>query len=792
MIKGLLHRFRPRARGGKDELDGSERYGSEILATQFDMRARLTWKMAAAGFVGDIGVYLVFRDNPDNGLLWVTIVALPILYVVLIGVGTLWLRLRRQHSRDIDKVRFWLVATVFLVGINWGSIFIEGMLHATPEQTSVLYAVAIGVIASSAFSGPKVYAIALWAPSLVGVVIALWYSNIQHPVTMTVAMGAYGLLSLSTIISVDKRDRSREEERIKAQRNKEMVDILLRDFEEGSSDWLFETDETMALVNPSERFAQATGMAVDGIKGRSFIEFLHAYLIGSVEIDPKQVYKTLVETLQRREPFNNLLIAMRFDRNRFDGNALDHKTRWWSLTGKPIFDAAGEFTGFRGVISDVTDVHEAHREIQRIAWNDGLTNFKNRRSFDIALAEICQQPGPDGATLMCLDLDGFKAVNDTYGHQVGDSVLTSVARRINAGIRGIDSAYRLGGDEFALILQGGDKSVAETVAARLIERVSAPMQMNGVTLNVGVSIGVTTICSSGRDPDEIRYEADLALYHAKESGKRMAQVYDKTLDYEIGLRQDLSFEMSNKFTMEGFFLEFQPIIDIDSGRTAAAEALVRWNHPKYNRLSPDKFIAIAEQTGAIIPLGGHVIELSCRFAAQTPDDLAVSINLSPLQLRDETLCDTIAEAIARHGIAPGRLEFELTETALLSDTENAAEVLDRIRSIGCRINLDDFGAGYSSLAVLTQYRFDTVKLDRSLITDATKNDTHKILLAHVARLSRDLGFELTGEGVETLEHIDLLRDLGFDKAQGFHIARPLAGATFLDRLQEEQVVLAAA
>ncbi len=728
--------------------------------------------MVVTGVAVALALSWSFWNHGDSPLLRTAFGGVFASYFTLILIVRLWW-LERHRNERFGLFQFVFCCVPASIGIFWSLVLIAGLRHADLVQTSTLYALAVGLMSAPAFTGPAVYALALWIPVTIGSLIALLIDSPTPPVVSLVGLISYAFLTFTSILSVNARTIDRELKRIEAQRQSELIGLLLRDFEEGSSDWLWETDTNLNVVRPSGRFAEVAGKTLKQMNSMSLIDFLRDHARRSGVAGSMGMADALIGQIGRFEPFRDRKVALQLGRD----------LRWWSLTGKPVFGGDGRFAGYRGVSSDITDYQRAEQKIAFIARHDSLTGLANRLSFDQALKVICDDPGVKGGALLCLDLDHFKVVNDSFGHKTGDALLVAVAKRIASSIREEDLAFRLGGDEFAVILPGSDRDEAMAVAGRIVTRLAHPFHCNGISVRVGACVGITQIGMAERTADKVQHEADLALYRAKAEGRATFRLFDPEQDKHAELAQELNFELNNALGDQVFFLDYQPIVAIDTGRVTSVEALIRWNHPRHGVLHPDQFIAVAEQSGAIIPIGALVIGMACAFAATLPDPVAVSVNLSPVQLHDATLIAKIAAALERNRLRPGRIEFELTETTLLDMSAHTLAILHEIKTLGCRIGLDDFGSGYSSVATLYYFQFDTLKIDRTLLWDAANDVRKRKILGNIVRLAKDIGLVVTGEGAETEDHMALLRDLGFDNAQGFNVCTPLKDAKMLEWLK---------
>jgi diguanylate cyclase (GGDEF)-like protein len=448
--------------------------------------------------------------------------------------------------------------------------------------------------------------------------------------------------------------------------------------------------------------------------------------------------------------------------------------------------------GWVSTHEDITDRKNSEIRIWQLAHFDGLTGLANRNLFkdrlDAALARH-RRLGTEFAVLL-LDLDRFKSVNDTLGHQAGDKLLKEVARRIKATCREVDVAARLGGDEFAVIAMArGDGNLrhsAEILAARLIEATSAPDEIAGRHVVVGCSIGIALVPPHGARIDEILRNADLALYRSKSEGRNCFQTYSKQMKAEADRRSALEIDLREAIWGDQLEVYYQPIVDIVSRRVVSVEALARWNHPTRGPFSPSEFIPVAEQTGLIVELGNWIMLRACRDATQLPSHIKMAVNLSPVQFAKSNIVEWANFALADSGLPAERLEFEITEGVLMKETERNLNSLRELKRIGISIVLDDFGVGYSSLAYLTKFPFDKVKIDKSFIDALDRTETSAVI-SSIVELANSLNLTIIAEGVETDHQRKRVRSLGVKFGQGFLFAEP----TPLDRLMFDATPLTA-
>ncbi|GGK45589.1 bifunctional diguanylate cyclase/phosphodiesterase [Salinarimonas ramus] len=453
----------------------------------------------------------------------------------------------------------------------------------------------------------------------------------------------------------------------------------------------------------------------------------------------------------------------------------DGTWRWILARAKVVTrDADGRPIRMVGTHTDVTDRREAERRAERMARHDTLTDLPNRIHFRERLDAALEAAAKTGETvaLVCLDLDRFKAVNDTLGHPVGDAILMRVAERLAGQVRASDVVARLGGDEFAVLQVGAQQpEAARTLVQRLAQAVSAPISVAGRDLAIGSSIGVAIAPHDGADADALFKSADLALYRAKGEGRSTVRFFEPEMDAAEQERQELETDLRQAIARGELDLHYQPALDLKTGRVVGFEALARWTHPTLGPIPPDRFIPLAEDGKLIVSLGELVLARACAAAASWPAPTRVAVNVSPAQFESEDLVAKVADALARSGLPASRLELEITETVLIGDDDKVMRQLEALRALGVRIALDDFGTGYSSLSYLRRFAFDRIKIDRSFIRDIDDPDTAAIVRAIVG-LGCRLGIAITAEGIETEDQLARVKAEGCAEAQGWLIGRP--------------------
>ncbi|NVN85231.1 MAG: EAL domain-containing protein [Rhodopseudomonas sp.] len=440
--------------------------------------------------------------------------------------------------------------------------------------------------------------------------------------------------------------------------------------------------------------------------------------------------------------------------------------------------------GFLVAIVDVTERRKAEAKIAYMAHHDGLTNLPNRALYQESLQRALEQGSRAGTKVgvLCIDLDLFKNVNDSFGHPMGDRLLQRVAERLKLEIGGNDLVARLGGDEFAIVLGTvASPNEASDFAIRLIDRLSAPYDMDGLEVVIGASIGIAMSPGDGENDEELLRNADMALYRAKAAGGGVHHFFEKEMDRQAQLRRDMELDLRRAFTKGEFELHYQPLVDVAEDRITGFECLLRWRHPERGMISPADFIPIAEDIGLIVGLGEWVLRQACAEAMKWPSDIKIAVNLSPVQFRSRNLVQVVIAALAQSRLSPRRLELEITESLFLAETEANLATLHQLRELGVRISMDDFGTGYSSLSYLRSFPFDKIKIDRSFVQDLAERPDCLAIVRAISGLGRSLNITTTAEGVETLDQLDWLRAEGCNEVQGF-LFSPARPATEIQAL----------
>jgi len=547
---------------------------------------------------------------------------------------------------------------------------------------------------------------------------------------------------------------------------------LLDDFESLGLAWFWATDAAGELIYISEAAADRLGKSPAELLGQS----LCALFFSDEDEAGDRPQRPLTFLMSARSTFNDITV----------GVATGTPNLWWQFTGRPKFASDGEFTGFRGSAKDVTAAYLRQKETARLSQYDSLTGLANRHRMGKQLNAILAtyRVTERNCALMMLDLDRFKAVNDTFGHPVGDALLKEVAERIERIVGSRGEIGRLGGDEFQVILRDvADPEELGELAGRLIQMLSQPYLIGDSRAVIGASVGIAISPLHGADPTSLVKSADLALYAAKTGGRGRHQFYSSELGGRADERRAMEDDLLQALSKGQIELHYQPVVRAKDNVATGCEALMRWNHPERGTIAPDMFLPLAAESELGCALGQWALRRACGDAAGWPGNLKVAVNISAGHFFSDGFVDTVADALASSELASERLELEVTEAVFMGDVEAADEVFARLRDLGVRLAHDDFGTGFSSLACLRRAPFDKLKLDQSFIRDCTGADNAALLTATIG-LARALRMETVAEGVETADELAILRKRGITHVQGFVFCGALPHDAIVERLSE--------
>ncbi|MBI3896968.1 MAG: EAL domain-containing protein [Gammaproteobacteria bacterium] len=565
---------------------------------------------------------------------------------------------------------------------------------------------------------------------------------------------------------IDLSERTKVEERVLRE-----SEARFRSLTELSSDWYWEQDEQFRFTFLSGAVEQKTGVAANSYIGRTLWDFPALNLT-------QDDWSRHRARLAKHEPFYDF--EMRFP-------DIQDRQCWVSISGRPIFDIYGSLKGYRGIGRDITERKIANERIEYLASHDGLTGLPNRAMFSemLNLAIHSARRYNRYFALLFIDLDRFKNINDTFGHEAGDTLLKEMGTRLEHTLRASDVVARLGGDEFVVLIQEvtDDKHVA-TVARKILSALIKPIVLLGQECRVTASIGVCLFPQDAQDEQTLMKKADIAMYRAKEEGKNNYKFYSEQLNVHTLERLALETSLRRAIERDEFFLHYQAKLNLKSGEITGVEALLRWQHPELGMIAPAQFIPLAEETGLIVPLGKWVLRTACaqnvEWQRQGLPPLCMAVNISPRQFADDELVSDVAGTLERTGMAPTLLELEITESMVMQNSDRALKVLSAIKQLGVRLAIDDFGTGYSSLAQIKRFPIDTLKVDRSFIREIPQDAEDKAITEAIIAMGKTLSLTVVAEGVETSEQQTFLRDHACDEMQGYYFSKPIPAELFAE------------
>ncbi|HYI42538.1 MAG TPA: EAL domain-containing protein [Sphingomicrobium sp.] len=727
---------------------------SPLRDAQLMARAQLAPFFAAANVVAAaMMVAALFGQAPITWLLgWAAAVA---------GANIVAMQIARNHAvthvgRTGRRVPDWLlIGEVAFRALLWLSLPVY-LFQWLPAQAQV--------VAASIMAGLGIAALGLvvilpcvvaWMASFTaGLCVALLIGRNSVPfenmlsVLFTIGVAIFGVLAVSRWAFNQMKTNA------DVGSQSESASLLLQEYEQRGVGWLWQVDAENRVTYISSRMTALLGRPANQLLGHS----LPSLLGGHAELGRK---------LLEKQPFNALEMELETARG----------PRWISIAGDPIVDTAGRFEGFRGVGSDVTEIRQTQERLTHLANMDVLSGLPNRGRVRQLLGDALRTATATNVpcAILFLDLDGFKPVNDTFGHPKGDAVLRGVAKRLVEEVGAGGHVGRMGGDEFAVVVTDAQsRKAVELMAGRIIESIKQPYSIDGTEISIGVSIGCAFGPIDGATVDDLILKADLALYQAKDAGRGCARYFSSELQSEQDDRARMEAELRTALPSKQFHLVFQPLINAKSQKLIGFEALIRWNHPKRGLVPPNLFIPVAEEIGIMPAIGEWVIDEACRAAASWPENISVALNISPKQIVLPALPNVVSEALAKHRVQGNRIELEVTEGVFLGDNGMTLDNLKRLRALGVGIALDDFGTGYSSIGYLNKAIFHKLKIDGSFVREAGTRPENVAIIQSIVQLAKSFRMSITAEGVETAEDFERMRDLGCDTIQGYLFGRPLS------------------
>ena len=670
----------------------------------------------------------------------------------------------------------WWICTSGFVGM---AVFVTGPYLSAESQGMLVVSFVPGFIAAGVMVSMTVPVLsAIWLgvliPASCEAVLRVQFLN--QGMTLALLVVYAGIL-LCASLSVSRMFIGRFRAELAAEREQQIVGLLLRDFEANASDWLWETDRQGNITRAGPRLAEELGLGTTDVSGLFLPSLFAQARLLSVASDRHVGADALRTFLRQDTAFSGLVVEAR----------VDGELRSWQIAAKPLREPNGEHWGWRGVGSAVSDARarefdgvQRERHLHHLATHDVLTGLPNRRAFFERLEALTHgnsRVAYELRAVIIIDLDNFKAANDALGHSAGDVVLKRVADRLSEAMTPRDFLARLGGDEFAALIKlpaGQPVDFLQTRVQQLIEHLREPEVISHYRIDVRGSIGVVVDKLALTTPSEVMRKADIALYEAKGSGRDQYVIYADKMGVQTKGRLSIVSDLAIAIERNELSMVYQCIIDVSTLRVIGCEALMRWYHPQHGAISPRDFIPVAEESGLIVPMGLWALEQACCAAAHWPEHIRIAVNVSAVQLNHRSFAQSVLECIARSGLDPERLELEITESSVVNDNRSARMVLDELRHAGVRIALDDFGTGYSSMVQACQLPVDKLKLDRSFVVglSGSRAEASRSVISSMLHLGAQMNLSTTAEGIENAIEFHVLRKLGCQSVQGYLFGKP--------------------
>ncbi len=743
---------------------GRDPFWAAVRGAQLALVSRYVPFNVACIAVNVVALGVVLRGAGDLAVLTCFAAALIALMAVWLAG---WIE-RRERPTAATATRTEMIQVslkVVAFGVLWALFMLYILPRATPPQQTYLSLLSVAVMGMCGFATSV---LPLCCASLVAIIATATLVGMPGAAAWPIdlAVGTFGVAIVRGVMVTSFSMMARMRTEAEHAEQAAVIGMLLSEFEANGSDWLFEIDADQRLTHVSPRFALVARRPREAMLGHELLPLLGG---GQRGAEARQAMRALAEHLAHTRPFRDIVTPV----------LVGGETRWWQLSGTPKHDLRGRFAGYRGVGSDITDIRLSHDRIAHLARFDPLTGLANRSLLRERLEEALARSTRTRAecALLFVDLDRFKAVNDTLGHLAGDRLLREVAARLRQAMGAEAHIGRLGGDEFAVVLPDSSTVRAETASRAIVATLSDPFDVDGVPVSIGASVGFAIGPGDGATVDVLLRSADLALYEVKGSGRGAACRFVPAIKDKADERRALEADLRGALAADQLRLVYQPVVDAADEGIVGFEALLRWHHPVLGLVPPAKFIPVAEETGMIIEIGAWVIREACRQARDWPEHIRVAVNLSPVQFDDPRLVDRVRDALDDAGIAADRLELEITESLFLNERGATAVMLGELKAIGIRFALDDFGTGYSSLGYLQKVAFSRIKIDRSFVSHATAPSGEAVaIIQAIVALATSLGMTTTAEGTETREEFEVIKDLGCLQVQGYLTGRPMGAA----------------
>jgi len=737
----------------------ADRIGRAVRQAQIDALIRLVPATVAIQILTAAVMVVGLRDTTDNFQLGLWFGA-ALLLCFTRGVRAIRLRQDPEYAEAHPSSTARICIQICLLASLWLVPPLFWFDTAAPNQQIFMCVVMAALVSAGSITLVSLPQAALLYVGFLAVGCVSLTIKLDSPSMLALVL-VYAAVLIINVLSTARQFIAHSRDRIELREQGEIIK-LLRELEATGSGGLWELDGDLRIVKISIELLAEMRLREEQVIGHHYKRFLDP--LGQIAAVSSGM-RALFEDLDSGTPFRDRAI-MSADRE-----------RWWSISAKPIHDEKGQLAGWRGVASDITEARLHGNDAVRAARTDPLTALANRLLVRELLEEAVLQQWDSnaGCALLLVDLDRFKLVNDTLGHAIGDQLLVEVGKRLEMSVGKGGRVGRIGGDEFAVVWSGScDRDQLGAVAGRIAADLSKSFTVGAATLHVGATIGIAVCPQDGAFEEELMRSADLALYRAKEAGRGGHAFFERWMFDEAEDHRLLEQDVRQALGGDGLALAYQPIIDASTGEMVGREALLRWRHPKRGDIPPDQFIPIIEDAGLIHQIGDWVIREACAEAAGWDGEMRVAVNISAAQLTGAGLAKTVLSALASTRLQPSRLELEVTESVFLGDDAATLASLERLRALGVRLVLDDFGKGYSSFGYLSRAHFAKIKIDQSFVRGAAEGAQDCVAIVNaILALARGLGVETTAEGVETERQAEVMRQLGCTQLQGFHFGRPV-------------------
>lgn len=755
------------------------------------LQIKSVYSHTSAMMLGNIMFATLLTANLLGKGLWQNVLAIS-WCIILVCVSLFTLRksksrakLKKEYSGSEKSIRNLIISSAILSTL-WCMPIIFFYSITNGIERGVITAIMTGILAAGAISLARVPKAAYTWLAIAGAIhcfVAL-FTGLRTGELADFSISIFSVIAtFGMFASVSERTNSFFTAFANTQSIKEkseVIDLLLKDYESQSTEWLWETNEEGIAKRVPQQILDMLGYDLESLKQSTSPQLARLHATDECYENVSR----LMDSLSRKEEFHDITLSVK--------DVRDGSLKWIMTRGKPQWDN-GKFIGYRGICADATAAMEAEQNIRYLAKHDALTGLANRSTFNEQL-NIWHTANREFSILL-IDLDHFKDVNDTSGHASGDAVLVEVANRLKKateemGLRRTDECTiaRFGGDEFSVVIASDRRnesaSLEETTdktAKNIVELMAEPFMHEGNEIRIGASIGYVIAPEDGKEIARLINRADMALYRAKANGKSTYHRFNFTMDEECRSAKVLELDVRNALRLGQFKIAYQPIVSVNfdkkgnekSAEHAGMEALLRWEHPTKGNIAPDVFIPIAEATGSIIAIGEWVLKQACLEAASWEDKASIAVNVSVKQIIAPNFMHTILGALATSGLPADRLEIEMTESVLIVDPELTIATIRQLRALGVRVSLDDFGTGYSSLSYIADFDVDRIKIDKSFVDKLSDDSANAApVIKAITNLASSLGLVTVGEGVETKEQAALLKKLGCDHLQGFYYGRP--------------------